>query len=100
MFARVTRMEGGSAESIDENIRIAKEKVLPRAREMAGWQGVVSLGDRRTGKGLLITLWESEEALHASAEQAKGLRAQAQSQGEQETSVEAYEVLMMETPAS
>lgn len=39
MFARVTISEGGSSESIDAGLRIAREQVLPKARQMDGWKG-------------------------------------------------------------
>ncbi|HET6910962.1 MAG TPA: hypothetical protein VFH54_16645 [Mycobacteriales bacterium] len=97
MFARVTRMEGGSPESVDEGVRVAREQVLPRARQIPGWKGVISLADRATGNSVLITLWESEEAMTASAEQAKGLRATTQSLTGHETAVQGYEVVMFET---
>lgn len=58
---------------------------------------MVSLADRTSGRELLITLWESEEAMQASAEQAKSLRSEARSASEREASVESYEVLLLET---
>lgn len=98
MFARVTTLEGGDPAKVDESIRFAQEQILPRAREMQGWKGVISLADRSTGAGLLITLWESEEAMNASAQQAKGLRAESHAPaGESETAVHGYEVTMLET---
>jgi hypothetical protein len=55
-------------------------------------------GDRSTGAGLLITLWDSEEAMHASAEQATRLRAESHaSAGESETAVHGDEVTLLET---
>jgi hypothetical protein len=96
MFARVTTMEGGSPESLDEGTRVAREQVLPRARQIDGWRGVISLGDRRTGKEMLITLWDSEEVMNASAEQAKGLRSETRTAGERESEVAGYEVLIFE----
>ena len=98
MFARVTTLEGGDPAELDESIRFAQEQILPRAREMEGWKGVISLADRGTGTGLLITLWDSEEAMNASAEQAKGLRAEGQAAGGGgETAVRGYEVMVLET---
>lgn len=97
MFARVTVSEGASSEAIDEGLRIGREQVLPKARQMEGWKGIISLADRSTGKQLLITLWESEETMHASADRAKALRSEARSGAEQEGAVEAYEVLLLET---
>lgn len=98
MFARVTTLEGGDPAKLEESIRFAQEQILPRARQMSGWKGVISLADRSTGDGLLITLWDSEEAMNASAEQARGLRAESQAPaGETEATVRGYEVMIIET---
>jgi heme-degrading monooxygenase HmoA len=98
MFARVTTLEGGDPAKLDESIAFAQQEILPRARQMAGWKGVISLADRSTGAGLLITLWDSEEAMNASAEQAKGLRAESEARsGEAEIAVRGYEVVVFET---
>jgi heme-degrading monooxygenase HmoA len=98
MFARVTTLEGGDPAQLEESIRFAQEQILPRARQMGGWKGVISLADRGTGDGLLITLWETEDAMNASAEQAKGLRAESEeTAGEREAAVRGYEVMILET---
>lgn len=90
--ARVTGFEGPPGR-IDEGTRYAEENVLPTARQIEGWQGCLSLVDRSTGKSLLVTLWESQEALRASEEQADRLRRQtAEGGGETITGVERYEV--------
>jgi hypothetical protein len=49
--------------------------------------------DRETGKAMSITIWESEDALKASAAKADELRSQAASSGGGEIeSVENYEI--------
>ncbi len=97
MFARVTTIEGGDPSKIDEETQFARDQILPRAGQMEGWRGVLSLANRNTGSGYLITLWDSEEALNASAEQAKGLRGESYRAGEHETAVRGYEVMIFET---
>ncbi len=94
--ARVSSLEG-PPEKIDEAIRVATEQVLPKARQLSGWKGVVSLVDRNTGRTKLITLWESEDALRASEEQANKLRQEtADSAGETIRGVDRYEVAVAE----
>jgi heme-degrading monooxygenase HmoA len=93
----VTTIEGGDPARIDESTQFARDNILPKARQMEGWQGVLSLADRSTGEGFLITLWESEAAMNASAEAAKGLRAESYTSGESEAGVRGYEVLILET---
>jgi hypothetical protein len=91
--ARVSTLEG-SPEQADEGERYAEENVLPRARQLAGWKGVLSLLDRESGRGKLITFWESAEAMEASAKQANQLRDDsAQAAGADVRSVEPYDVL-------
>lgn len=98
MFARVTTLQSGDPAKLDESIRFAQEQILPRARQMEGWKGVISLADRSTGDGLLITLWESQETMDASAEQAKGLRTESEETGGgREAAVRGYEVMVLET---
>jgi hypothetical protein len=64
---------------------------------MDGWKGVLSLADRNTGSGYLITLWESEETMNASAEAARRLRSESYTAGQQESAVHGYEVLIFDS---
>ena len=92
MHARVSTYQG-SPDQIDEGVRYAREIIVPRAQEMDGFQGVYFLVDRQSGKGLSITLWESEEVMRASEEAANQLRSEsAEASGEEILGVERYEV--------
>jgi heme-degrading monooxygenase HmoA len=92
MFARVSTLQG-SAEGLDGGIKVAEEKALPAARALEGFKGMLMLVDRATGKSIAVTLWESEEAMNASAEAANKIRGDvASAAGEQIVSVEQYEV--------
>jgi hypothetical protein len=96
MFARVTTFEG-PADQLDEGTRYTRESVLPTARRDAGWKGVISLIDRGTGKALTITLWETEDTMRATEEDANTLRGDiASSSGATIKNVERYEVAMFE----
>jgi len=44
----------------DEGVQIYRESVLPEARQQRGFKGALGLIDRSTGKGMSITLWETE----------------------------------------
>jgi heme-degrading monooxygenase HmoA len=71
MYARVftQRLVAGKA---DEAVAIWRDKVAPIAKQSKGFKGAYLVGDRATGKGLTITLWESEEdaeAMNASLPQ-------------------------------
>jgi heme-degrading monooxygenase HmoA len=97
VHARVSIFEGGNPEQIDDSLRQARDEVLPRAKQMDGFKGMIALGDRQGGKTLGITFWESEEAMRASEEAANELRQEsAEVGGEQIAGVERYEVGLFE----
>jgi len=97
VHARVSIFEGGNPEQIDDSLRQARDDVLPRAKQMDGFKGMIALGDRQGGKTLGITFWESEEAMRASEEAANELRQEsAEVGGEQIAGVERYEVGLFE----
>ncbi len=69
------------------------EEALKSFRAIEGNRGAFLLVDRISGRGVGVTLWESEEAMALSREQAEQLRQRAAQQvgGEIESVVE-YEV--------
>ena len=78
-------------------VKQAQESVVPAARRLAGYQGILVLGDRGSGKSIAITLWESEQAMRESEEAANKLRSEAsEAGGEEIVSVERFEVLLDE----
>ena len=62
MFARLVLAQVGS-DRIGEMITIWKEKDVPlfRMESVKGYRGAHLLTDRKTGKIISITLWDSEE---------------------------------------
>ncbi len=91
MYARATTIQGSPA-TADEGVEQYRE-ALSAFRRIAGNQGAFLLVDRSSGKGIGVTLWESEQAMADSRDQANQLRQQAaeQAQGDIQ-SVEEYEV--------
>jgi heme-degrading monooxygenase HmoA len=73
VYARISTFEG-SPEHIDEGLRQVREDVLPQLQQQEGFEGLVALTDRQSGKTLGITFWGSEQALRASEEAADRLR--------------------------
>src|SRR5215213_745602 len=71
MRAQVTTVEASPAR-LDDAIRFFREQVLPRLRQMDGFEEFIVLSARRSGKLLGVALWESEEALRATAEDDSG----------------------------
>jgi heme-degrading monooxygenase HmoA len=73
MHARVSKLEG-LPEQVDELGRIATEWLAPALSEMEGFHAILALADRQSGKVELVTLWESEQAMHQSEQEAEQLR--------------------------
>jgi heme-degrading monooxygenase HmoA len=96
MFARVSTFQG-SLDQTAESIRVAREQILPVARLQDGFKGIFILFDRESGRSLSITLWETEEDMHASEEAALRARTEsAEAAGEVVVGVERYEVALQE----
>jgi hypothetical protein len=62
MRAQVTTVEASPAR-LDDAIRFFREQVLPRLRQMDGFEEFIVLSARRSGKLLGVALWESEGAV-------------------------------------
>ena len=96
MHARVSTFSG-DASGMDQVTAQARDVVLPAARELAGFKGMVAMGDRTTGKVVAITFWESEQAMRDSEEAANRMRSDAaRAGGEEIVGVERFEVVIDE----
>lgn len=94
MYARATTYRG-SPEDVQEAI-VHYQEGIPSVREIPGNQGAFLLVDRSAGRGVGVTLWESEAAMHASRKRADELRQQAQEPGGEGGPVDEYEVAVWE----
>ena len=65
MHARVVSMEVLPM-NVGEVVRIYRDSVVPAAKEERGFKGALLLTDPYTGEGVSISLWESEDDMHAS----------------------------------
>ena len=70
MFARVSTYRAPDADRLLEGF----ESVRGGLEGMEGFSHAYFLVDRSSGKGMSITMWESEEALRASAASADEMR--------------------------
>ncbi len=95
MHARATTVRVGQ-DAAGEAISQYRD-ALTAFRAMDGNRGAFLLVDRTGGRGVGVTLWETEEAMLSSREQAQQLRQRAadQAQGEIESVIE-YEVAVWE----
>ena len=96
MFARMFTIEG-RREQFDGFARAGEEKIIPALRRLDGFEGLLVLANRLSGKILVVTHWKSEEALHGGEEASHWFRAfGAEVAGGEVTDVERYEVIYSE----
>ncbi len=93
MYARLINSQLLSGKT-DDAISIWRDKVAPTIKQAKGFKGAYLVGDRGTGKGVTITLWETKEdadAMNAALPQTlalfDGIFAS-------QPSLESYEVLL------
>lgn len=102
MWVRMSTLQGDANQSdqdVERQLKVLRENVLPSARQLDGFSGVISMGDQRSGKAVTLTFWESEEAMRASEEAADRLRAQAaEEMDENIAGVDRFEVYIHEPP--
>ena len=77
MYARVTTVQG-SAEQLEQGIRMINEIIIPRVSQAQGFKTGYWLADRQAGKVLGVVLWETQADLEASRQLVPQLRAQIQ----------------------
>ncbi|MFC1874306.1 antibiotic biosynthesis monooxygenase family protein [Chloroflexota bacterium] len=65
MFVRMTMAEI-HMDKIDETIKVFEDYVVPMAKSQKGLREVYLLTDRKRGKGVAISFWDSEEDAIAS----------------------------------
>ena len=91
MYARVARYQG-SPQQIEQGLQTFRQS-RQQLQQMQGFKKAYLLIDRQTGKGVSVTLWESEEAMRQSDAAARQIRSQgAQAMGGTISEAELYEV--------
>jgi heme-degrading monooxygenase HmoA len=100
MYARVSSYEGGAPDHLEETVRKGREEILPAARRLDGFAGAIALLDRRSGRHMVISLWDTEAAMDASEQVGEQLRQRQLTEGEQVSAVDRYEVAMLELESS
>ena len=90
MYARVATSEG-TPEAVEGLIRLMGEREAAR-KATSGYGGSYVLTDRKSGKNLVVILWETEAALQAHTTTAEQGREVARVGGMAATPWEVYEV--------
>jgi hypothetical protein len=88
MYARIATFESDPA-TVDDAIKLVQEEVQGETPEGLEGAKMLMLVNRETGRGLGVTLFESEEAMRRGDE---ALNAMNPGASERRTSVEFYEV--------
>jgi heme-degrading monooxygenase HmoA len=73
VYARSTTIQAQPS-SIDAGIAHVRDEVMPALQDMAGCIGVSMLVNRQSGRCIVTTAWETEEAMRASEERAAPMR--------------------------
>src|SRR5205823_6139485 len=60
MHGRVIRMKGDPART-DEDLKLWTQNILPLIKSQKGFAGVSLMGNRKTGDGLSVAYWETEQ---------------------------------------
>ena len=96
VYARSTTIQAQPS-SIDAGVAHIRDDVMPRLQEVDGCVGLSLLADKQTGRCILTTAWETEEAMRASAEQIRPIRDRAADEfgGMGDPMVEEWEIAVL-----
>ena len=90
----------GSPDRLDDALRNVREQVLPQLHQQDGFKGLMFLADYKSGELQLMSFWENVQAMRASEEEGKRLRAEVAEAGDQRVAnVERYDVVLFEAPS-
>jgi hypothetical protein len=73
MYARLTTIQG-SPEKIEDATRVVENDVIPASKLLPGFKSGYWFADRKSGKMLALTLFETEKDVEASEAAASQLR--------------------------
>ncbi|MGV9819135.1 hypothetical protein [Nocardia xishanensis] len=76
MFARSTTIHARTS-AIDAGIAHVRDEVMPAVEGIQGCIGLSLLVDRRSGRCIITTAWETEQAMHDSAVRVRSIRERA-----------------------
>ena len=94
MYARSTTIQGQPS-SIDAGIAHTRDSAMPALEGIDGCVGLSLLVDRTSGRCIVTTSWESEEAMRASAESIRPVRDRAAEVFGGSADVEEWEIAVL-----
>jgi heme-degrading monooxygenase HmoA len=95
MHARVSTLQMDPSQ-IDAAVGGLESRDLPEIEQMDGFKGLTLMADRESGKAVVVSFWESEDAMRESEEQVKDARQRAADAGgaSGDPQVERFEVVL------
>ena len=99
VYARASSMSGDPAK-VDEAAKILETQLYAQLEQVDGFKGIVALGQRDTGRSLVVTFWDSEGAMTASEERANQMRGAAAAEigASGAPQIDRYEVIFYRAP--
>ena len=76
MYARSTTINAQPS-AIDSGVAHLRDEVMPQLQGLDGFVGMSLLTDRESGRCIVVTAWESQDAMNAVAEQVRPIREKA-----------------------
>jgi hypothetical protein len=73
MFARLTTIQG-KPEKLEDAIRVVENDVIPASKVLPGFKNGYWYADRKSGKMIALTLFETEKDLESSEASASQVR--------------------------
>jgi heme-degrading monooxygenase HmoA len=96
MYVRLSRFAGLDPERIEETTRQFEDESLDALAQQPGFRGITVGVNRRSGKAVAVTMWETEADMRESEKVADTAREQAvaTAKPEREPIVDDYEVIV------
>jgi quinol monooxygenase YgiN len=95
MYARSTTLTA-DPQRMDDGIRMIRDEIMPVMQSMPGCIGLSMLVDRETGRCIVTSSWDSQEAMAATADRVQDMRQRAMdTMGGRDMSVDEWEVAAM-----
>jgi hypothetical protein len=95
MYARSTTMRG-NPQAVDDVVAMVRDEVMPMVTQLDGCVGLSLLVERDAGRAIATSSWETEEAMHASAEQVRSSRERAAERfGATTTEMQEWEIAVL-----
>jgi len=94
MYARTTTMRVGP-QHVDEFVALARDELMPMVTRLDGSVGLSLVVDRHTGRCITTSAWETEEAMHASAESVRESRERAAERFGRTPEVQEWEIAVL-----